>query len=193
MIIAGIDEAGYGPLLGPLVVSATALEVPWTDELPIDVDDLPCCWKLLKEAVAKKPTVLIFYRGGWCPFCNAQMSGLEGVQKELTDAGYQLLAISPDKPEELGKSVAKHTLTYTLLSDSDAVAIKAFGLAFTGPAGQFKMLEQYSGEHTHALPVPAVYVVGRDGVIKFVHSDANYRVRMDPEKIVEAAKAAVGK
>jgi hypothetical protein len=57
MIIAGIDEAGYGPLLGPLVVSATGFDVPWAGELPVDVRDLPCCWKLMKQAIAKKPPV----------------------------------------------------------------------------------------------------------------------------------------
>ncbi len=55
----------------------------------------------LNAAVAKKPTVLIFYRGGWCPYCMRQLSGLQGIVHELADAGYQLLAVSPDKPEEL--------------------------------------------------------------------------------------------
>jgi peroxiredoxin len=145
----------------------------------------------LNAAVAKKPTVLIFYRGGWCPFCNQQMSGLQGVVKDLADAGYQLLAISPDKPEELAKSIDKHTLTYTLLSDSDASAIQAFGLAFKASASQFTLLEQYSGQKTHALPVPAVYILGTDGTIKFVHYDPDFKVRMDPVKIVEQAKAAL--
>jgi len=147
----------------------------------------------LNTSVAKKPTVLIFYRGGWCPFCNQQMSGLEGIVKDLTDAGYQLLAISPDKPEELAKSTAKLTLTYTLLSDSDAAAIQAFGLAFRAASAQFNLLEQYSGEKHHALPVPAVYILGTDGTIKFVHFDPDFRKRMDPAKILEEAKAALSK
>lgn len=147
----------------------------------------------LSASVAKRPTVLIFYRGGWCPFCNQQMSGLQGVVKDLTDAGYQLLAVSPDKPEELAKSMDKHTLTYTLLSDSDAAGIQAFGLAFKAASSQFTLLEQYSGEKTHALPVPAVYILGTDGTIKFVHFDPNYKARMDPAKIVEQAKAALSK
>jgi peroxiredoxin len=147
----------------------------------------------LNAAVAKKPTVLIFYRGGWCPFCNTQLSGLVGIVKDLTDAGYQLLAVSPDKPEELAKTMEKDKLTYTLLSDSDAAAIQAFGLAFKAPSTQFNMLEQYSGATHHALPVPAVYILGTDGTIKFVHFDPDYKVRMDPAKILEQAKAALPK
>ena len=147
----------------------------------------------LNAAVAKKPTVLIFYRGGWCPFCNTQLSGLVGIVKDLTDAGYQLLAVSPDKPEELTKTMDKDKLTYTLLSDSDAAAIQAFGLAFRAASTQFNMLEQYSGATHHALPVPAVYILGTDGTIKFVHFDPDYKVRMDPAKILEQAKAALPK
>jgi len=147
----------------------------------------------LNAAVAKKPTVLIFYRGGWCPFCNTQLSGLVGIVKDLTDAGYQLLAVSPDKPEELAKTMDKDKLTYTLLSDSDAAAIQAFGLAFKAASTQFNMLEQYSGATHHALPVPAVYILGTDGAIKFVHFDPDYKVRMDPAKILEQAKAALPK
>ena len=147
----------------------------------------------LNAAVAKKPTVLIFYRGGWCPFCNAQLSGLVGIVKDLTDAGYQLLAVSPDKPEELAKTIDKDKLTYTLLSDSDAAAIQAFGLAFKAASTQFNMLEQYSGQTHHALPVPAVYILGTDGTIKFVHFDPDYKVRMDPAKVLEQAKAALPK
>jgi peroxiredoxin len=147
----------------------------------------------LKAAVTTKPTVLIFYRGGWCPFCNQQMSGLQGVVKDLTDAGYQLLAISPDKPSELAKSIDKHALTYTLLSDSDASAIQAFGLAFLAPSSQFTMLETASGAKHHALPVPAVYIVDAKGVIQFVHYDPDYKVRMDSAKIVAEAKAALPK
>jgi hypothetical protein len=63
MIVAGIDEAGYGPLLGPLVVSASAFEVPWpapaaaADPLPEEIKDIPCCWKLLKAALTKKAPI----------------------------------------------------------------------------------------------------------------------------------------
>jgi peroxiredoxin len=87
----------------------------------------------------------------------------------------------------------KDKLTYTLLSDSDAAAIQAFGLAFRAASTQFNMLEQYSGATHHALPVPAVYILGTDGTIKFVHFDPDYKVRMDPAKILEQAKAALPK
>jgi peroxiredoxin len=147
----------------------------------------------LNAAVATKPTILVFYRGGWCPFCMRQLSGLQGIAEDLTTAGYQLLAISPDKPEELAKTVEKEQLTYTLLSDSDAAAIKAFGLAFQAPSKQFKMLEEYSGAAHHAIPIPALYIFGTDGTVKFAHYNPDYKVRMNPSEVLEQAKAALPK
>jgi peroxiredoxin len=152
----------------------------------------------LTAEIAKKPTVLIFYRGGWCPFCNRQMSGLQSIVKDLNDAGYQLLAISPDQPEGLAKSIQNHALTYTVLSDTNSAAIKAFGLAFkvSDPTYEHMLnlgidLEKATGDTAHVLPVPAVYILGTDGVIRFVHYDPNFKVRMDPAEILQAAKKAL--
>ena len=84
----------------------------------------------LNEAIAKKPAVLIFYRGGWCPYCNTQLGQLQTIEPELVRRGYQILAVSPDRPEKLGASVEKHKLAYTLLSDHSMKAARAFGIAF---------------------------------------------------------------
>lgn len=62
----------------------------------------------LNAAIARKPTVLIFYRGGWCPYCNLQMGQLQTVEPQLLKLGYQLLAVSADAPAELRKSLQKH-------------------------------------------------------------------------------------
>ncbi len=147
----------------------------------------------LNAAVNSRPTVLVFYRGGWCPYCRRQLSGLQGVLDELNTAGYQLIAISPDKPEELAKTIESEQLTYRLLSDSDASATKAFGLAFAASPKQFELLEQYSGANHHILPVPAVYILGTDGSVRFAHFDPNFRERMTPSHIVEQAQAALRK
>jgi peroxiredoxin len=147
----------------------------------------------LNAAVAKKPTVLLFYRGGWCRYCMRELSGMEGIVEELTGAGYQLLAVSPDKPEELAKTRDNEQLTFTLLSDSDASAIQAFGLAFQGAPTQYKTLEEYSGATHHALPVPAVYILDTDGTIKFVYFNPDFKVRMSPSEVLEQAKAELPK
>ena len=147
----------------------------------------------LNASIGKQATVLIFYRGGWCPICMRQLSGMEGVVEELKDAGYQIIAVSPDKPAELARTIENDQLTFTLLSDSDATGIKAFGLAFQASPSQFEKLERYSGATHHALPVPAVYVLSTDGTIVFAHFNPDYKKRMTPSEVVEQAKAALHK
>ena len=114
--------------------------------------------------------------------------------------GYQIIAISADRPEKLRESLQKHDLNYTLLSDSNANGSKAFGIAFTLDD---KTLERYkgfdidiegaSGETHHILPVPSAFIVGADGMIKFGYTNPNHRIRIDPDVLLAAAKAALKK
>jgi peroxiredoxin len=152
----------------------------------------------LKTLIAQKPSVLIFYRGGWCPYCNLQMGQLVNIEPELRRMGYQILAISPDKPEELEKSLEKHQINYTLLSDRTMALTHAFGLAYrVSPEILEKMkgfgvdLDGSTGNHLHLLPVPAAYVVDMKGVIHFVYFNADIKVRVNPDDLLKAAKAAL--
>jgi peroxiredoxin len=152
----------------------------------------------LNSAVIKKPAVLIFYRGGWCPFCNLHLAELKNIEDDLLRLGYQILAVSMDRPAKLRESLQKHEMKYTLLSDSAATAARAFGIAFKVEAEyihkllDFGMdLEKASGKKHHILPVPAVFIVGTDGVIKFEFINPNYKVRISSELLLEAAKAGL--
>jgi len=150
----------------------------------------------LKEAVAKKPAVLVFYRGGWCPFCVKHLSALEGIQDGLTEAGLQLLAISADKPERIAETPKVDELSYTLLSDSSMEAARAFGLTFKVPdetVANYKDeygidLEAASGEKHHLLPHPAVFIVDTEGVVRMAYVNRNYRDRLDPALILSNAR-----
>lgn len=148
----------------------------------------------LSEAVRQKPAVLIFYRGGWCPYCNAHLAQLQTIEPQLVKAGYQILAISPDRPAKLAEAAGKHDYRYTLLSDSRMEAAKAFGLAFEVDAATLEKyksygihLEEASGQTHHLLPVPAVFIVGTNGIIRFAYSNPDYKVRLEPEEILRAA------
>jgi peroxiredoxin len=155
----------------------------------------------LHEVLAGGPSVVIFYRGGWCPYCVRHLAALAEVEADLLAAGYKLVALSPDRPAKLREKPALEKLNYTLLSDSPANAARAFGLAFQVPGelvtkykDEYKIdLEGDSGQTHHLLPHPAVFLVDAGGVIRFVHFDADYRVRLTPEKILAAARAAVSK
>lgn len=152
----------------------------------------------LRAEVSKKPTILVFYRGGWCVYCNRQMSQIKEIEHTLLDLGYQLIAISPDRPEKLRETLDQYKFNYTLLSDSKAIATQEFGLAFRVAEQTLQRyetinidLEDASGETHHVLPVPAVFVVGLDGIIRYSYVNPNYRVRIDPDVLLAAAKAAL--
>ena len=153
----------------------------------------------LGRAIAAKPTILIFYRGGWCPFCNRQLSGIQDYEQKFLDLGYQILAVGTDSPETLRATMTKDRLTYTLLSDRSMVAASAFRVAYRIAGDDAKKYATYKidlpeipGEPGGRwLPVPAIFVIGRDGVIRFAEFNANYKVRPPPDKILAAAAIAI--
>jgi peroxiredoxin len=145
----------------------------------------------LKAEVAKKPTLLVFYRGGWCPFCTKQLAELRTLQPDLNRMGYQMIAISTDAPEGLKATYDKNELTYTLLSDADVAVGRAFGLAFKAPAGYSEMLAKSSnGKNVDKLlPVPAVFVLDTKGVIKYEHINPNFKERVSGKVLKAVAEA----
>lgn len=107
------------------------------------------------------------------------------------------MAVSPDLPEKLAATVNRHELTYHLLSDSKMRAARSFGIAFHVDDATVVRYRQYgldlegdSGETHHQLPVPAAYVV-TEGVIQFAYVNPNYRVRIDSDVLLAAARAAL--
>jgi peroxiredoxin len=152
----------------------------------------------LPEVCAEQPTILIFYRGGWCPFCNVQLGQLQSREQDLRDLGYRIVGISPDTPQHLKESIGKHELAYSLLSDSDMEAAKRFGVAYQLDEvtvekykGYNLDIEAASGQTHHMLPVPAVFVLDRSGRIAYSYVNPDYKVRLDPAVLIAAAKAAL--
>ena len=135
----------------------------------------------------ERPAMLIFYRGGWCPYCNAHLAELRHVVPELEQRGMNVYFLSADSPENLASALHGDAegLDYTLLSDARLSAAEAFGLAFRISEDYYQAakdygvdLEEASGETHHALPVPAVYVIDADGVIHFAHANPDYTQRL---------------
>ena len=172
----------------PILIGQLLPEITLTtsDHEPFDVN----------EAVKEKPTVIIFYRGGWCPFCNLHLGQLQEIESELVEMGWQIFAVSPDRSEILNGPAEEHDLTYRLLSDSEMTAARALGIAFRvdeTTIARYKSngidLEGDSGQKHHLLPVPSAFLVGQDGIIQYTYVNPNYRVRIDPGVLLEAAKA----
>jgi peroxiredoxin len=151
----------------------------------------------LKQKASEKPIILIFYRGGWCPYCNTHLGQLQKVEAQLVELGYQIVAVSPDRPEKLAATKDKQATTYALVSDSDASGIKGFGIAyrmddqtFDTYKNKYKIdLEEYSGAKHHLLPAPAVFIISGKGQILFQYVNPDYKVRLHPEILLAAAKA----
>ncbi len=146
----------------------------------------------------EQPVMLIFYRGGWCPYCNAHLKDLRHVVPALTDAGYEVLFLSADKPELLVASLEEPLPGYTLLSDAGMDAARRFGIAFRLDDETVVKYREYgidlaeaSGFDHQQLPVPAVFLVGRDGRIDFAHTDPDYTARLAPEAVLAAAGVPV--
>ena len=173
----------------PLAVGVHAPGATLTDTEGAVVD--------LAATLAGKPTVLVFYRGSWCPFCNRQLAALGELEPQLLALGYQILAVSPDSAEGLKKMAGKNRLDYRLLSDRNMVASSAYGVAFRispeiekAYRGHGIELAPVPGGEGVWLPVPAVFIVGRDGVIRFSFSNPDYKVRLANDALLAAAEAA---
>ena len=113
----------------------------------------------------------------------------------MKNLGVQLLAISPDKPAKVRETIGKHKMSFILLSDSDMVAARSFRVAYKlddQTLAEFKKynidVEDASGQRHHLLPVPAVFLVATNGLIQFEYVNPDYKVRLDPELLVAAAK-----
>ncbi|MCO7224102.1 peroxiredoxin-like family protein [Pleionea sp. CnH1-48] len=152
----------------------------------------------LRKYVAKKPTIMVFYRGGWCPYCNAQLGQLNSIEPELLKMGYQLMAISPEVPDKINGMREKNDLNYELMSDFQLDVAKSFGIAFRLDD---KMMERYKNriqfskhktETNGNLPAPSVFIVDTDGVIQFSYVNPSYNVRLHPELLLKAAETSLG-
>jgi peroxiredoxin len=143
----------------------------------------------LLEIAAQKPSVIVFYRGGWCPYCNLHLSELQTIESDIIKEGYQIIAISPDSPESLKASMSKNKLNYLLLSDNRTEAAKAFGLAFEAPDRYAEMLSKASAEQNKSLlPVPAVFVVNSAGEILFEYISPDYKKRLKGSLLLAVLK-----
>lgn len=153
--------------------------------------------KLLKidPAKFKKPVVITFYRGGWCPYCNLHLSELRHAEKELLEMGFDVWFLSTDKPEILYESLQTPDIKYSIYSDAKLDAAKKFGIAFQLDEKTVALYKGFgidlnvtSGEKHQSLPAPATFLIGTDGIIQFMYTNPDYKVRLHPDLLVTAAK-----
>ena len=147
-------------------------------------------YSLLEEG----PVILTFYRGGWCPYCNIALRGLQRELPRFRALGAQLIAVSPQLPDESLTTAEKNGLEFPVLSDAGNHVARQLGLCFKLSSGltelyqQFKHpLEKFNGnEGSNELPVPATFLISTDHTVLRAFVNVDYTKRMEPEDIVAA-------
>lgn len=149
-------------------------------------------------ALSTENTLIVFYRGGWCPFCSAELSELASIEEELYDRGINIVAISPDQPEYLRETLDEIKTDYLLLSDSNMNAAKTFGIAFREDPETVQNLkengmdiEKRTGMDHNMLPVPSVFLVNGMGIVEFQYVNPDYKHRIDKDVLLAAVDAMI--
>ena len=148
---------------------------------------------VLKDLRKKGPVVIIFYRGYWCPYCNKELQKLEDSLQLIKEKGAQLIAITPEKQEGITKTIEKTKASYPIITDDELKIMKAYDVAYqvdTKTIDRYKMasidLAANNGQKPDAvyLPVPAVYIIGKDGEIKYRFFEEDYKKQASVKDIL---------
>ncbi|MFC4701195.1 peroxiredoxin-like family protein [Glaciecola siphonariae] len=149
----------------------------------------------LPALLMQKPSVIVFYRGGWCPYCSRQLAELKDIEQELVAEGYQILAISPETPEKLQAQKLQTEFAAQLISDAELNAIRSFGIGFYVPDETRKLYKdrmqiELSADTTEraVLPAPAIFITDTKGTVLFNYVNPDFKTRPSAALVLSAAK-----
>jgi peroxiredoxin len=139
----------------------------------------------LKKLLEQGPIILFFYRGKWCPVCSRYLNNYQDSLKVLTELGFNVVAITPESIENVEQTVKLHNLTFTVIYDCQEKIMRDYLVMFSvTKAYQEKIKSSYSidiaennGRDAARLPVPATYIINRDGIVVAVQFDPDYKNR----------------
>lgn len=145
-----------------------------------------------EDLLSQGPLVLTFYRGFWCPYCNADLAHVQQFAAEIQSEGGTLLAISPEKQEYSRKIISTQKLSFDILWDAGNQLAAAFGLRFGLPdplkqlyRDSFNInLKLYHGDDSWTLPLPSRFVIDQEGVIRYAESAPDYRERPEMDELM---------
>ena len=187
----GMPEA---PTLGTLPEGiGVAVGAPAPD---VTVRDFDGDERSLASLWAEGAVLLVFYRGGWCPYCNFQVHALTEAYPEFQERGITPAVISVDVSEEGTRTRASWEIPFPVLSDSGLDAHRAYHVVnevddatVERLRGMGMDLEAHSGGDHHTVAVPAIFLIDREGVVRWAHADHDYRTRPSVEQILGAIPA----
>jgi peroxiredoxin len=141
-----------------------------------------------RDLLAVGPLVVKFFRGRWCSYCVTELEAWRDLYGQLRERGALFVAISPETQRQSDFAVQQHGLPFPLLHDPGAKLAEQFGLTYTVPEYHQRYLKSIlvnlpflNGEPSWTLPLPATYVIGRDGKVVFAEAFADFRVRPEPQ------------
>jgi len=145
----------------------------------------------LKDLLKKGKVVLLFYRGYWCPYCNRELSRLQDSLGLILDKGATVIAVTPEKPENIGKTVEKTKAEFSILHDVDLKIMKAYDVKFEVPENTVTRyrngnidLVDINGKNGTNLPVPAVFIIDKEQTITYRFFDRDYKKRPSIREII---------
>ena len=144
------------------------------------------------DLLSKGPLVICFIRGRWCPFCVGQMEAMNLIASEVQQSGASLVAISPQTVKQSYFMHDQHKLCFSLLSDAGNSVARQFGIVYKVPDYQqalykrvFVNLAHANGDESWELPIPATFILNRDGTILFASANEDYTERPEPLEILQ--------
>ena len=150
----------------------------------------------LSDLWSEGPIVLMWYRGGWCPYCNLQLRAMQESLDEIGDAGARLVVLTPELPEKAKETAEANELDIVALYDEDNQLASEYGIMFDLPEPIVPMyrdkikLPEYNGNDKMQLPLSATYVVNKSGKITYAFLDADYKNRAEPADVIDAVRTA---
>jgi peroxiredoxin len=149
------------------------------------------------DLLALGPLIVKFFRGRWCSYCSTELEVWRDLYEQLRERGVLMVTVSPQTERQNDFMVTQHGLPFPVLSDPGCALAEQFGLAYTVPeyhrAYYLSILVNIpfiNGDTSWRLPLPATYVIGRDGRVVFAEAHADFRVRPEPEEVLAAAYAS---
>jgi peroxiredoxin len=183
--VAQLKEKHFAANILPVGAKAPRFDLPDHDGRIVRSSDL----------LAKGTLVLCFIRGRWCPFCVGQMEAMNLVLPQIEQAGATLVAVSPQTVKQAFFMHDQHKLRFPLLSDADNQVARKFGLTYRVPDAQeavyrkaFVNLPFTNGDDSWEVPIPASYIVDREGTIRYASANEDYTERPEPDDLVRALR-----
>ena len=146
----------------------------------------------LRDLVKKGRVVLVFYRGEWCPYCNRELSRFQDSLQLILDKGAALIAVSPEKKENILKTIEKTKASFPVISDEGMKIMKAYDVEFEVPENTITRyrntgidIEKNNGANGRFLPVPAVYVINEDQTVTYRFFETDYKKRPSVAEILK--------